>query len=175
MSRQFFRRFTPSVHRIRKERSLRIFGALLHAPDLWHLNRGSVSRAFAIGLFWAMVPMPFQTIPAAASALWWRANLPLAVGATFISNPITFAPLMYGAYRLGRWSLHRLPPPPEFDPSWEWLRTNLADAWLPLYAGSLMIAVASSVIGYWAVRGFWRWNVGRHWRRRKTRRLNATA
>ena len=133
-----------------------------------------MSRAFAIGLFWAMVPIPFQTVPAAASALWWRANLPLAVGLTFISNPITFAPLMYGAYRLGRWGLHQLPPPPGFEPSWDWLRTNLAEAWLPLYAGSLTVAIVSAGIAYWGVRVFWRWNVGRHWRHRRARRLNAT-
>jgi len=152
-----------------------MFGSLLHAPQLWHLNRGSVSRAFAIGLFWAMVPMPLQTIPAAASALWWRANLALAVGLTWISNPVTLAPLMYAGYRLGRWALHRRPPPPGFEASWEWLRTNLADAWLPLYAGSLTIAVAASVIGYWGVRVLWRWNVGRNWRHRRAKRLNAAA
>ena len=157
-----------------RERSLRIFGSRLHAPDLWHLNRGSVSRAFAIGLFWALVPIPFQTIPAAAAAMWWRANLPLAVGLTWLSNPFTLAPLLYGAYRLGRWTLHQLPPPPGFDPSWEWLRTNLTDAWLPLLCGSLMIAVTLSMLGYWTVRVLWKWNVGRHWRRRRSRRVAAS-
>jgi hypothetical protein len=150
-----------------------MFGGLLHAPDLWHLNRGSVSRAFAIGFFWAMVPMPLQTIPAAACALWWRANLALAVGLTWLSNPLTLAPLMYGAYRLGRLTLHRLPPPPGFEASWEWLSANLADAWLPLVVGSLMVSVVASASTYWAVRFFWKWNVGRQWRRRRARRLEA--
>jgi uncharacterized protein (DUF2062 family) len=171
MSKRFFRRFVPSPHRIRRERSLRIFGTLLHAPDLWHLNRGSVSRAFAIGFFWALVPMPFQTIPAAASALLWRANLALAVGLTWISNPLTLAPLMYGGYRLGRLVLHRAPPPPGFEPTLEWLRTNMAEAWLPLYTGTLMIGVAMAAIGYWGVQVLWKWNVGRSWRQRKARRL----
>jgi uncharacterized protein (DUF2062 family) len=152
-----------------------MFGGLLHAPDLWHLNRGSVSRAFSIGLFWSMVPMPFQTVPAAATALWWRANLPLAVGLTWLSNPFTLAPMMYGAYRLGRWTLRQPPPPPGFDPSLEWLRTNLADAWLPLLTGSLMLAAASSIVAYWAVRVLWKWNVARHWRRRRARRVSAAA
>ena len=175
MSRRFFRRFVPSSQRLERERSLRIFGARLHAPDLWHLNRGSVSRAFAVGLFWAMTPIPFQTVPAAASALWWRANLPLTICLTWTSNPLTVAPLMYAAYRLGRWSLHRLPPPPGFDPSWEWLQTNLADAWLPLVTGSVMMSVAASILGYGIVRALWRWNVGRHWRRRRSRRIEAAA
>jgi uncharacterized protein len=175
MSKRFFRQFMPSAHRIRSERSLRMFGTLLHAPELWHLNRASVSRAFAIGFFWALVPMPFQTVPAAACALWWRANLALAVGLTWISNPVTFAPLMYGGYRLGRWLLHRLPPPPGFEPTWEWLQTNLAEAWLPLYVGSLIIGTTLALVGYWGVRVLWKWNAGRNWRNRRARRLNAAA
>jgi uncharacterized protein (DUF2062 family) len=175
MSRRFFRRFVPSADRVRRERSLRVFGERLHAPDLWHLNRGSVSRAFAVGLFWSMVPMPLQTVPAAASALWWRANLPMAVGLTWISNPLTLAPMLYAGYRLGRLVLGQPPPPPGFEPPWEWLRGNVADVWLPLYIGSLMIAVAGSAIGYWAIRLFWQWNIGRHWRRRRARRAMAAS
>jgi len=152
-----------------------MFGTWLHAPDLWHLNRGSVARAFAIGVFWAVVPMPFQTVPAAACAIWWRANLAVAVGLTLISNPLTLAPLMYGAYRLGRWTLHRPPPPAGFEPTWEWLSANLAEAWLPLYVGSLMIGITSATLAYWGIRVLWRWNVGRHWRRRKLRRHDAAA
>jgi uncharacterized protein (DUF2062 family) len=88
------------------------------------LNRGSVSRAFAIGFFWAMVPMPS---PAAAARL--RGVVGMA---------------------------HRL-----------------ADAWLPLVVGSLMVSVVASASTYWAVRFFWNWNVGRQWRRRRAKRLAA--
>jgi uncharacterized protein (DUF2062 family) len=70
-------------------------------------------------------------------------------------------------------TLHRLPPPPGFEASWEWLSANLADAWLPLVVGSLMVSVVASASTYWAVRFFWKWNVGRQWRRRRARRLEA--
>lgn len=174
MARKFFRRFMPSADRVLENRWLRrAFGPLLHRPNLWRLNRTSVSRAFAIGLFWFVMPMPLQTVPAAACAIRWRANLPLSIGLTWISNPLTLPPLMYAAYRLGRWVLRR-PAPAGVTPTWDWLKSNLEDAWLPLGLGSLMIATACAACGYFAVRLLWTWNVGRRLRQRQRQALATT-
>ena len=55
MPRKLLRRFLPSAHELRKEGQLRLFGELLHNPNLWHLNRNSVAGAVSIGLFMAFV------------------------------------------------------------------------------------------------------------------------
>ena len=66
MAKKLIRRFLPDAHKIRDHKHLRVFGTLLHDPNIWHLNRHSVAGAFAVGLFMAFVPMPLQMIPAAA-------------------------------------------------------------------------------------------------------------
>ena len=62
MPKKFLRKFLPDPHTIRDHKSLQLFGKLLHDPNLWHLNRRSVSLAFANGMFFMWVPLPFQMI-----------------------------------------------------------------------------------------------------------------
>ena len=84
MAKKLIRRYLPDPHKIRDHKHLRLFGTLLHDPNLWHLNRRSVSGAFAVGLFMAFVPMPFQMIPAAALAILLSTshNETTSIGAT---------------------------------------------------------------------------------------------
>lgn len=52
----------PDPEKLRNHKHLRIFGSLLNKPNLWALNRRSAPGAFAIGLFVAWMPMPFQMV-----------------------------------------------------------------------------------------------------------------
>ena len=80
MPREFFKRHMPDPQSIQDNKSLRFLGSLLHDANLWHLNRQSIARAMAVGLFWAMIPMPMQMLAAALVAIPLRANLPLSIG-----------------------------------------------------------------------------------------------
>ena len=79
MVRNLLRRWLPHNSRFHNHRHLRLLGNLLQDPNLWHLNRRSVSGAAFVGLFLAWVPVPVQMILAAVIATWVRVNLPVAV------------------------------------------------------------------------------------------------
>ena len=154
---------------IRDHKHMQIFGKLLHDPNLWHLNRRSVAGAFAVGLFWAMIPMPFQMVAAAALAILCRVNLPISVALVWISNPLTMPPIFYFNYLVGTWLLPHQKPLGDVEMSMHWLTESLGEIWLPLYLGSVVVGLILSGVGYSSMRVFWRWHVVRQYRRRRQR------
>src|SRR5882762_10713521 len=100
MPRKFFRRVLPSHEAMRQNRYVACFGALLLRPNLWHLNRRSISGGVAAGLFAGLVPgsNPVQFAVAAILAIAFRVNLPVAVAVTLYTNPFTIGPIYVIAY-----------------------------------------------------------------------------
>ena len=70
---------------------------------LWIPCRATVSSGLAIGAFFSMMLMPLQMIPAALLAIRVRANVPFAIAACWITNPLTTAPVLWCQFRLGDW------------------------------------------------------------------------
>ena len=172
MPRRLLKRLMPDHTKVREHRHLnRWLGKRLHDPNLWHLNRYSVSSAMAVGLFAAFIPLPIQILISAVLAVVFRANLPIAVGLTFITNPLTMAPIFYVAYKLGAWLLHIQAQVIDFEVSLEWFENSLAQIWQPLLLGIVLLALSSAALGYAVVRVLWRMMVIRSWRRRKQRRM----
>ncbi|MFO7604494.1 MAG: DUF2062 domain-containing protein [Gammaproteobacteria bacterium] len=171
MPRKFFRRYVPDHNKLRQHPRLnQLFGALLHDPNLLHLNRRSVSGAFFIGLFMAFVPMPFQMLPAAALAIYWRTNLPLSLGLVWVSNPVTIPPIFYFCYKLGAWILDRPVQRVDFVMDWAWFGHELTLIWQPFLLGCFVVATLASLLGGFGIRLLWRWHVVRQWEERKQRR-----
>lgn len=102
-------RLVRKVHRLMRHRRLRRFewwkrirGRLLDRA-MWHPCRDTVAGGLSIGLFFAMMPMPLQTVAAAAVAVRWRVNIPFAVAACFVSNPLTEPFIRVSQIRFGAW------------------------------------------------------------------------
>ncbi len=70
---------------------------------LWIPCRDSVATGMAIGLFFSMMLMPLQMLPAALIAMRLKANIPFAIAACWVTNPLTSPPVWYGQFRLGQW------------------------------------------------------------------------
>lgn len=170
MPKQFFKKFSPSVETIKKQKCLGFLGKHLHSPMLWHLNRRSVSLAFAIGLFMMWVPFPSQMAYAAAMAILLRANLPLSVALVWITNPITIPPMFYFAYLFGAKILGHTAVDMKFELSWEWLTTHLAQSWEPFLLGCFLLAVISSLLGYIIIQVIWRLHILHRLGERKLKR-----
>ena len=82
--------------------------------SLWVPCRDTVASGLAIGLFFSMMPLIPQSIIAAILAMRVKVNVPFAMAACFISNPITNGPFWYAQIHLGQWLINvlSLPVPP---------------------------------------------------------------
>lgn len=180
-------RYLPSHEALRGHRWLRWLGPTLQQPRLWHMSRRGLAMGMAVGMFFGLL-IPVAQIPAsAAAAVVLRANLPAAVGSTLVSNPVTFGPLYYGAWRLGKTMLGEevasgeAPPPVATDREedataepasswWERTRAQLSGVGKPLLLGLLVMACGLGLTTYFLVS--WGWWLRTRLRRR--RRLKAS-
>jgi hypothetical protein len=173
MPRKFFKKYMPNAHDIRNNQALRVFGTLLHDPNLWHLNRRSVSSAFAVGLFFAWWPVPMQMALAAGGAIIVRANLPIASGLVWITNPVTMPPMFYFAYVVGARIIGVPERTPEhafkFEASLSWLMSELHMIWKPFLTGCFTLAVVSSILGYITIELVWRYSIIKRQNKRRLR------
>ena len=170
MPRDFFRQVLPGIESIRSTRALRPLAALVEDPNLLHLNRYSVSVAMFVGIFCAFIPLPVQTLCAAAAAILLRCNLPLSIMVIWISNPLTMPAMFYATYRFGAWLLNLPITTFTFEFSMQWFLDRLFDTWQPLLLGSLLSGLLFGLLGFTLVRYIWRLQVIRRWEERKRRR-----
>jgi hypothetical protein len=167
-------RHIPTRDTIGDYRLLRPFAPHLRHPSLWRLNRRSVPRGVAVGLFVAIIIPFMHTIIAALLAIPTRANVAVAAVFTLVVNPLTIPPMYYAAYRIGSWELHH--EGPLVDPAAaERFSGELSRAlfWIhhasgPIALGILTMATAFAVFGYFAAAFAWRFWSGNRWRRRRT-------
>lgn len=171
MPKKFIQRFLPDHQKVKENKAVNMFGDLLHDANLWHLNRRSARGAFAIGLFNAFIPVPFQMWLSAVGAIIFKVNLPLSVALVWVSNPLTMPPLFYGCYLLGEWILGGPTQEFAFELSWAWLMHSLSTIGPAFITGCLVAASAAAIIGYFSIDWLWRYSVARSWQRRKLIRL----
>lgn len=96
------KRLMPTPESMRRNRWLRWIGPALHHPRLWHMSRRGIALGMAIGVFFGLL-IPIAQIPlSVGAAVVLRANVPTAAVSTLVSNPATYGPLYYAAWRLGK-------------------------------------------------------------------------
>jgi len=176
------RRYAPSAESLRDSRWLRWLGPRARDAQAWRINRRRVSRGVAIGAFTAVL-VPLGQIPLAMiAALLLRASPLAAASTTFISNPLTFGPIYYAAYQLGRVllqavGLRAVAPVLPVESSGEWLGTGwsmFVTHGAPLLLGVWLLAAVAGAVGYFATQGIWRRRVlAQRAARRAVRPVNA--
>lgn len=169
MARKFIKRFLPDPEWIKKHDSVQILGNWIHDPNLWHLNRGSVSSAVFIGLFVAFIPLPAQMLIAGFFAVLFRANLPISMVLVWITNPVTMAPIFYLAYSVGCAVIGAPEHPFVFHLSWESL-SQLVNIWKPFLLGCFLCGLFFALLGSTAARLLWRWYAIKRWHERRLKR-----
>jgi hypothetical protein len=180
----------PSSDSIRNNRWLRWLGPTLHHPRLWHFSRKGIAMGLALGIFFGLLVPVAQMPLSAAAAVILRANLPMAVASTLVTNPVTFGPVYYGAYRVGKAVLGE-PPLTEAQASAlleRAVKTQQAEGWKdrlegalrrlstvgkPLVVGLAIVATVSGLAVYFIISAIWtlrvRWSRSRRLKDRVTR------
>ena len=185
------RRWMPTKESVANNRWLSWMGPSLLHPRLWHLSRRGVALGAAIGVFFAFIT-PIAQIPLSAGfCMLLRANVPVAVASTLVNTPPTFAPVYYGAWKVGSWMLgesapdaqapdilaevgqtvsHEVPAAPSTDPWWQRWQEKLAEAGKPLLLGAFTFSVVFSTMAYILVSAVWHLRVRVKRRRRMAAR-----
>ncbi len=179
-----FKKWLPDPESVRANRWLRWMGPVLNQPRLWHFSRKGIAMGLALGIFFGLL-IPVAQIPFAATmAVVLRANLPVAVASTLVTNPVTFGPVYYGAYRLGKVILGQealseqdalkalnkaQTVPGASDASWSertklWLK-QFGKIGKPLVVGLSIVATASGLLVYFLASGVWA--IRTRWARRQ--------
>ena len=177
----WLKRQMPTRESVQHNRWLRWLGPSLYNPRLWHISRKGLALGLAIGIFFGFL-IPVAQIPfSAAAAVLLRANLPVALASTLVTNPVTFGPVYYAAYKLGVRLVGEPPMPAQNaqevlaqapDPAKQQARTwdqQLARFWVylsgvgkPLAVGLVVFAVTGGLLVYaltslvWVARTRWR-------------------
>lgn len=151
-------------HKLMEHRWLRPIAHRLHDPKLWHVQHEAVARGAAIGIFWAFAAPVAQLLLAAATSVLWRANIPVAMGTTLITNPFTIGFWLYLAYEVGAFLIDAPPHVSKADSSstLAWLTSF---GW-PAVIGMGLFAVLGSVAAYLLVKLAWRVRI---WIKRRRR------
>jgi uncharacterized protein (DUF2062 family) len=139
----------------------RLLGDRVFSPDLWRPSKQKVAAGVANGLFWAMMPIPFQMLPSGITAFLFRFNLPAAISVVWVTNPITWPIILYWQYRLGAWLLREEAPKVE---SLETMLAMLGQVPLPLLLGCLVCGAIIAPVSYGLVLFLWKTVAERWWR-----------
>ncbi|MDB2385993.1 DUF2062 domain-containing protein [Shewanella sp.] len=166
MPKKIIEKFMPNPDTLRNHKHLRMFGDLLLKPNLWALNRRSAPGAFAVGLFVAWIPMPFQMVLAAALAIFFNVNLPVAVALVWITNPVTMPFMFYMAYLLGAKILGVVPQDFAFEASWQWIESSIETIGPSFLVGCFTLGAVCAVIAYFAIKVLWKYSVLFKWKNR---------
>ncbi len=146
---------------------MRWIGRWLFEPNLWHFNRRSVATGFAAGLFAGVIPIPLHMALAIILCIALRGHVALAILATWVINPVTFAPIYYFNYKLGAFILGQTPPANLPMGHYEALLQHIDAIWLPLLAGSLVCGIVVALVSYVTIRLYWRSQVLKSWKKRR--------
>ncbi|MBO9582117.1 MAG: DUF2062 domain-containing protein [Sphingobium sp.] len=172
----------PSRESLENNRFLRPVAHRVLAPALWRFTRRSVPRGVALGLIVGILLLipGVQIAGAALLALPVRANVPIAVAMTFLSNPATTPFILGLSYYVGRVMLGRSGDLSAFTALIEnhasvkqWASWLLGETAPVMLFGLTVVSVVTAAVGYFAAKWFWRERMGRKWRTRLLHRRRA--
>lgn len=101
MPKQQLKAWLPTPEKLKQYRIISWLAPFLADPRLWHINRISLNRGVYVGVLCAFFPLPGQMLLAVIGAVIFRANVPMSIALTWLTNPLTTIPVFWVAYSVG--------------------------------------------------------------------------
>ncbi len=156
--KRWFRRQRRLKRSMRGGRLHAILGRHAFHPKVWRSDKRAIAGGLAAGLFVAFTPtLPFQMLLAAVIAIYFKVNLPIALAACWVTNPLTAVPIYMAGRKLGKAMLthnehveafvNLFVPAGQMGP---FIRGSIH-----LTSGSLILAILAASAGYLAIQVLW--------------------
>ncbi|MBL0687614.1 MAG: DUF2062 domain-containing protein [Sulfurospirillum sp.] len=117
------------------------------------INRKSITRGLALGVFWAFIPMPMQMLAIVFSTLIFRFNVPVALGTVWLSNPVTMPFIYYIEYMTGNFLLGG--DTLDIELTTKWFSAHIDAVLIPLYVGTFFYSTIVSTLIYYSSNWLW--------------------
>lgn len=174
--KHWLRKWIASSKMLQEHPSLaRVHHSMSH-PAFWSFNRHTAAPAVAIGVGIMFLPLPLQMLWAVMLAIYFKANIPIAVSITWLNNPFTFIPLNFFIFTAGNhllmWIEKSKPSPP--PPTWALSPTiDQVFSWLlslgkPYFVGLIFLVGIGSFLGYVFTACLWRISISIAWKSRRS-------
>lgn len=137
--------------------------------ELWFPSRGSLARAWLVGMPITTIPfLPVQTVFASILGFRFRANLPVCFALQYISNPATLVPHFSSCYFVGKLLMgespgtvvthakqlaHGIVNAPSI---WAAITSLGLQEFAALYLGAIVIGFGLGLLGYGLTHAIWR-------------------
>lgn len=150
MIAKWFRKFLPKKENIVNLPPFKKIKQFTSDHKLWNINCRSISFGVGIGLFSAFIPLPIQMLIATILSIFFRANLPIAILMTWVSNPFTFLPFNFLIYVVGAFVTGN-----EIS-----FKINLSGIGASFFIGFAIVSLGSGLIGFLMTWAIWKISVG---------------
>ncbi|QRN41810.1 MAG: DUF2062 domain-containing protein [Neisseriaceae bacterium] len=153
----------PRQEELFNSKWLRPFEPYFNKSYYWSFHRKNVAMAVAVGMFCGLMPGPTQMLSAFLLAYLLRANISVAFFTTLYTNPLTYLPLYYLAYKIGVWVIdggqsinHLLSIQVISDWSFhelmDWFSNNLSY----FVVGVPILGISLALISYYSILYLWK-------------------
>lgn len=166
--KNWFKKWIPTKQSVNNKHELKFLKTYFQSPTLWKFDRESVARGVAAGLAGAVIP-GLQLLYAAALVILFRGNLPIALFATLITNPITAIPIVYFICRVGSFILRNSDKAcsvtkfdwnfSSFHAFWIHFITWISSFGKSFSLGVLVVSISLAVLGYFGTILIWKISV----------------
>jgi len=150
-----FKSRLPKQGHLKESRAYKLLGSTLLRREYWCFRGRPLARGLALGIFVAFTPtIGAQMLICCLLIPFFPGNLPIALAACWLTNPVTAAPIYYAEYLVGKWLLALVGYVPEVSMEEGMTLASMSDVGGTLWFGSMVVSLILGFGSFYAARWF---------------------